>query len=115
MPVGRATRALAKRARSPRRRTTSAAAPGLAGSNGLLIQGSPFDGGSLVVTQTPGAPGRCALNCTNNFEVYSFHTGGALAVFADGSVHFLKAGMNIRVLAGLATRAGGEVVSADDY
>jgi prepilin-type processing-associated H-X9-DG protein len=47
--------------------------------------------------------------------VYSFHTGGANAVFADGSVHFLKAGMSIRVLAGLATRAGGEVVSVDDY
>jgi|GEM_PF-2272122 len=89
--------------------------PWTGGSNGLVIQGSPFDGGSLVVTQTLGEPGPCALNCTNNFQVYSFHTGGALAVFADGSVHFLKAGMSIRVLARLATRAGGEVVSADDY
>jgi prepilin-type N-terminal cleavage/methylation domain-containing protein/prepilin-type processing-associated H-X9-DG protein len=84
-------------------------------ANGLEIRGSPFDGGSLVVTQTLGVPGPCALNCTNNFQVYSFHTGGANAVFADGSVHFLKAGMSIRVLAGLATRAGGEVVSVDDY
>jgi prepilin-type N-terminal cleavage/methylation domain-containing protein/prepilin-type processing-associated H-X9-DG protein len=84
-------------------------------TNGLEIQGSPFDGGSLVVTQTKGAPGPCALNCTNQWEVYSFHPGGANAVFADGSLHFLKADMSIRVLASLATRAGGEVVSDGDY
>jgi prepilin-type processing-associated H-X9-DG protein len=47
--------------------------------------------------------------------VYSFHPGGANAVFADGSVHFLKADINIRVLTALVTRAGGEVVSATDY
>src|SRR5262249_33995339 len=88
--------------------------PWTAWANGLQIQGSPFDGGSLVVTQMLGEPGPCALNCTNNFQVYSFHTGGALAVFADGSVHFLKAGMSIRVLARLATYAGGEVVSDGD-
>ena len=69
--------------------------PWTAPANGLLIQGSPFDGGSLVVTLTPGAPGPCALNCTNNFQVYSFHTGRALAVFADGSLQLLKAGMSI--------------------
>jgi prepilin-type N-terminal cleavage/methylation domain-containing protein/prepilin-type processing-associated H-X9-DG protein len=40
---------------------------------------------------------------------------GANTLFADGSVHFLKANMNIRILARLATRAGGEVVSGDDY
>jgi hypothetical protein len=36
-------------------------------------------------------------------------------LFADGSVHFLKAGIDIRVLARLATRAGGEVVANADY
>src|SRR4029453_15702766 len=55
--------------------------------------------------------GRCAINCTNDREVYSFHPGGANAVFADGSVHFLEAGIDIRVFARLATRAGGEVVT----
>jgi prepilin-type N-terminal cleavage/methylation domain-containing protein/prepilin-type processing-associated H-X9-DG protein len=60
-------------------------------------------------------PGRCAINCTNVNEVYSFHPGGANVLFADGSVRFLKAGIDIRILAGLVTRAGGEVVSGDDY
>ena len=60
-------------------------------------------------------PGPCAINCTNEREVYSFHPAGANAVFADGSVHFLQASMSIRVLAALVTRAGGESVSASDY
>lgn len=59
--------------------------------------------------------GTCAINCTNDRAVYSFHTGGANAVFADGSVHFLKAAIDIRVFARLVTRAGGEVVPAGDY
>jgi prepilin-type N-terminal cleavage/methylation domain-containing protein/prepilin-type processing-associated H-X9-DG protein len=75
--------------------------------NAIQIQGSTFDGASR--------PGPCALNCTNNAEVYSFHSSGANALFADGSVHFLKTGMDIRILARLITRAGGEVVSGDDW
>jgi prepilin-type N-terminal cleavage/methylation domain-containing protein/prepilin-type processing-associated H-X9-DG protein len=76
-------------------------------NNPLIIQGSTLDGQTL--------PGPCAINCTNNGELYSFHPGGANALFADGSVHFLKADINIRILAALVTRAGGEVISAQDY
>jgi prepilin-type N-terminal cleavage/methylation domain-containing protein/prepilin-type processing-associated H-X9-DG protein len=78
------------------------AAPGL-----LRGRGSAPDG----VVQ----PGRCAINCTNRREVYSFHPGGANVLKADGSVCFLKASIDIRVFASLVTRAGGEVVSAGDY
>jgi prepilin-type processing-associated H-X9-DG protein len=60
-------------------------------------------------------PGPCGINCSNEREIYSFHPGGTNAVFADGSVHFLRADMSIRVLARLVTRAGGEVVSANDF
>ena len=59
--------------------------------------------------------GTCAINCTNDREVYSFHPAGANAVFADGSVHFLQASLSIRVFARLVTRAGGEVVSSGDF
>ena len=75
--------------------------------NGILLQGSTADGTMK--------PGRCAINCTNVQEVYSFHPGGANAVFADGTVHFLKAGISLSTLARLVTRAGGEVVSAGDF
>jgi prepilin-type N-terminal cleavage/methylation domain-containing protein/prepilin-type processing-associated H-X9-DG protein len=81
--------------------------PWQAYNNGFTIKGSNWDG--------TGDWGPCAINCTNNGEVYSFHAGGANAVFADGSVHILKAAMSIRILAALVTRAGGEGVSADDY
>jgi prepilin-type N-terminal cleavage/methylation domain-containing protein/prepilin-type processing-associated H-X9-DG protein len=76
-------------------------------NNGFIVDGSTPDGTS--------APGPCPMNCTNDGEVYSFHPGGANASFADGSVHFLRAGMSIRTLAALITRAGGEVVSSADY
>ena len=80
--------------------------PWVSGGQVIQVRGSSPDG----VTQ----PGPCALNCTNEHQVYSFHPSGANAVFADGSVHFLKAGMTIRVLAALVTRAGGEVL-ADEF
>jgi prepilin-type processing-associated H-X9-DG protein len=76
-------------------------------NNGFYLQGSNYDG------TVPGGP--CAINCTNDREVYSFHTGGANAVFADGHVQFLSAGMSLRTLAALITRVGGEAVSASDY
>jgi prepilin-type N-terminal cleavage/methylation domain-containing protein/prepilin-type processing-associated H-X9-DG protein len=72
----------------------------------------------LVMGSTPPSytrPGPCAINCTNHREIYSFHPGGANLLFADGSVRFLKADIGIRVLAALATRAGGEVVSDTDF
>lgn len=58
-------------------------------------------------------PGACAINCTNNNEVYSLHPGGANLLFGDGSVHFAPSWMNINILVALATRACGEVVSLD--
>jgi prepilin-type N-terminal cleavage/methylation domain-containing protein/prepilin-type processing-associated H-X9-DG protein len=78
------------------------AAPGL-----LHGEGSTYDG----ATQ----PGPCAINCTNKREVYSFHPTGANVLMADGSVRFLKAGIDIRVFARLVTRAGDEVVAGDDF
>jgi prepilin-type N-terminal cleavage/methylation domain-containing protein/prepilin-type processing-associated H-X9-DG protein len=75
--------------------------------NLMFGQGSTPDGATK--------PGPCAINCTNDREVYSFHPGGANAVFADGSVHFLTTGIDIRIFARLVTRAGGEVVCDGDF
>jgi prepilin-type N-terminal cleavage/methylation domain-containing protein/prepilin-type processing-associated H-X9-DG protein len=47
-----------------------------------------------------------------NYGAYrSDHTGGANFVMADGSVQFLRDGIDPIVFTGLGTRAGGEVVS----
>jgi len=74
---------------------------------GIVLQGKTADGTANL--------GRCPMNCTNDREIYSFHPGGANVVFADGSVHFLSESIDIRILARLITRAGGELVSAADY
>jgi prepilin-type N-terminal cleavage/methylation domain-containing protein/prepilin-type processing-associated H-X9-DG protein len=76
---------------------------------GTSIAVSGFD---LTTGTTPGP---CAVNCTNSNEVYSFHSGGANMLFADGSVHFLKATVSIDTLVALVTRNGGETVSSDDF
>lgn len=54
-----------------------------------------------------------AINQAPAFEndIRSKHPGGANALFTDGSVHFLKETMDLKVLAALCTRAGGEIVS----
>jgi prepilin-type N-terminal cleavage/methylation domain-containing protein/prepilin-type processing-associated H-X9-DG protein len=83
---------------------------------GLYASGGAWVGGTLILFQGSTAdgatkPGSCAINCTNNREAYSFHPGGANAVFADGSVHFLQTDTDIRIFARLVTRAGGEVVA----
>jgi prepilin-type N-terminal cleavage/methylation domain-containing protein/prepilin-type processing-associated H-X9-DG protein len=60
-------------------------------------------------------PGGCPLNCSNNSEIYAFHTNGANVVFADGSVHFLNQSINLCTLAKLFTRAGGEVLGGNEF
>ncbi len=88
------------------------------------LKGSSADGTTF--------PGPCAINCTNGSnvgnvypdpvwgtngtgETYSFHTNGANILFADGSVKFVNAGVNIVTYAALVTRAGGEAVDGSDY
>ena len=59
--------------------------------------------------------GACMVNCTSNDEIYSFHPGGANALFVDGSVHFIKDVASVQLVAALVTRAGGEIISSDQY
>jgi prepilin-type N-terminal cleavage/methylation domain-containing protein/prepilin-type processing-associated H-X9-DG protein len=59
---------------------------------------------------TNGAPGACAVNCTNNGEVYGFHQGGANVLFADGSVRLLKANLDLNIMSALITRSKGEII-----
>jgi prepilin-type N-terminal cleavage/methylation domain-containing protein/prepilin-type processing-associated H-X9-DG protein len=53
--------------------------------------------------------GSCFINCSNDSEIYSFHTGGAQFVFCDGSVQFLSKGVNGQTLIALCTRDGGDI------
>jgi prepilin-type N-terminal cleavage/methylation domain-containing protein/prepilin-type processing-associated H-X9-DG protein len=58
-------------------------------------------------------PGPCGINCSNDYGLFSFHAGGANAVYCDGSVHFLPVGINIAILAALVTSQGGEGINSD--
>jgi prepilin-type N-terminal cleavage/methylation domain-containing protein/prepilin-type processing-associated H-X9-DG protein len=57
----------------------------------------------------------CSVNCNNGQGIYSFHPGGANVGFCDGSVRFLKESVQVTIVFALATRDGGELVSADAY
>lgn len=83
--------------------------------NGWLDSESAFsvDGASIDGTeQGLGVPATPApMNVTNENEIYSFHTGGALFLFADGHVSFLSENMDLKALAALITRSGSEVAT----
>lgn len=57
------------------------------------------------------SPGPCAINCTNDNEIYSFHSGGAMCMFGDGSVKFVSQNVSIRVVGRVLTRSGGENIA----
>jgi prepilin-type N-terminal cleavage/methylation domain-containing protein/prepilin-type processing-associated H-X9-DG protein len=57
------------------------------------------------------AGGNSLINCNNDNEVYSFHIGGAMFSFADGSVRFLSDDLDIETQISVNTRAGDDVVT----
>ncbi|HXG09777.1 MAG TPA: DUF1559 domain-containing protein [Gemmataceae bacterium] len=63
-----------------------------------------------------GGPPACPWtyhDCGPNNEWFSFHVGGANALFADGHVQFITDSVSLRVVYALGTRNGGEVVTPD--
>jgi prepilin-type processing-associated H-X9-DG protein len=58
--------------------------------------------------------GPCAMNCVNNNELYSFHTGGSQAVMCDGSVRFLSQNISVPVLAAAISARQGEVAQLEE-
>jgi prepilin-type processing-associated H-X9-DG protein len=64
--------------------------------------------------QRPWAPLNCRFSAAAKGFV-SRHPGGAGFLFADGSVHFLKKGIDHVTYNALGSRNGGEVISSDSY
>jgi prepilin-type processing-associated H-X9-DG protein len=93
------------------------------------------DGNSQETGMTTAfPPNKAALNPNNNADldietllisknqpIYgaitarSYHPGGVNALFADGSVHFIKSSVDGATWRALGTIAGGEVISSDSY
>lgn len=74
--------------------------------NQITLNGTTFDGTSTFL-------GPCAVNCSNNNEIYAFHPGGAMGVMGDASVRFLNKNISLRVMAALVTPQVGEIVSVE--
>ena len=73
------------------------------------LDGAATDGGSQGLGPQQAAVG---MNATNENEPFSFHSGGAMFLFADGHVSFLSESIPLELLAALVTKSGGEVASA---
>lgn len=64
--------------------------------------GSDLAGGYMSI-------GPCFIGCTNNNNIFSFHTGGANVLYADGHVIFVARGATAGVVLANMTRNGGEI------
>ncbi len=71
-----------------------------------IAAGGGFDG-------IPPAPWSCSANCSNDSEIFAFHTGGGNMCFGDGSVRFVRSALTMAQMQALLSRAGGEVVNFD--
>jgi len=92
-----------------------------AGTNGLSGPSNAIAPGSRVskinaYNTVLGGPAECRWlnnNCGPNDEPFAFHTGGCNAVFADGSVRFLRDSLDALTLKFLAGSTDGRIVTAD--
>jgi prepilin-type N-terminal cleavage/methylation domain-containing protein/prepilin-type processing-associated H-X9-DG protein len=57
--------------------------------------------------------GGCVMNCNNDSEGYSFHSGGVNVAMADGSVRFLRQSINPASFIAMCTARFGEVNTED--
>ncbi len=62
-----------------------------------------------------GCRDNCGMDGSFSIPSSSYHSGGANALFTDGSVHFIKDSIDRMTWWKLGTRAGGEVVGNDAF
>lgn len=73
--------------------------------NEIWVDGFTIDG---LITGGP-----CMINCNNNNEIYSFHSGGAQFLMGDGHVVFIRDTISPIVMANITTANGGDLTPAD--
>jgi prepilin-type N-terminal cleavage/methylation domain-containing protein/prepilin-type processing-associated H-X9-DG protein len=89
--------------------------------NGFGVSGFTTGAGNVAINNnaTPyGGPPACnwnasGSNCGPNDEIFSFHPGGAMVVFCDGHVQFLRQSVAPQQLRNLVTAAAGDIAVLD--
>ena len=94
----------------------------LFGTGSASVLGVPFGDSTQNLPAGSASPvgfdfgGSCTVNCTNGVDEgydvagpYSFHTGAALTLNADGSVTTVTESIDLVVFGSRVTRAGGEI------
>jgi prepilin-type processing-associated H-X9-DG protein len=74
-----------------------------------------LDGSDILLAGGGQGGGPCVMNCTNDNEAYSFHTGGCNLLFADCGVRLVSDRISNTVFAAITTRASGDTVTLDSY
>jgi prepilin-type N-terminal cleavage/methylation domain-containing protein/prepilin-type processing-associated H-X9-DG protein len=77
------------------------------------IDGADPATGAAATNST--APQNCVVNCSNENEIYAYHSQLAHVLMADGSVQVLRKGIAAEVLIGLVTPARGEVIDLSQF
>ncbi len=75
---------------------------------------APNHASCVFPTDSPPT-GRGSTEYRNMVAASSHHAGGVNMAFLDGSVRFIKNSINLGTYAAIATKNGGEVISADQY
>ena len=75
----------------------------------------PFATFNHYLTPNSRTPDCLSGNFAGRFAARSYHPGGVNALFLDGHVQFVKDTVAIAAWRAVATRGGGEVVSADQF
>lgn len=73
------------------------------GSHANGLQNSTNSSGSTTIV------GNCNINCTNDSEIYGFHSGGCITLRCDGSVQYLATNTSGQVFIALLTRDFGDI------
>ena len=62
-----------------------------------------------ITTPSSGIPNGCLINCSNDSEMYSFHSGGVTVLMGDGSVRFFSENMSPATLIAIITFDLGDI------
>ena len=81
--------------------------------DGSFPLGHPSAGGTFTSTNPTDAGAACRINCSNQGEIYGFHTGGANVVMGDASVRFLRDSVSLPTLMLLCARGDGSPITGE--